>query len=53
MRSAITKLYTDNGYVNSGAYIPEQEINSGKLTIQILEGGLEDINVTGTKKTRP
>ena len=53
VRSAITKLYTDNGYINSGAYIPEQEINSGKLTIQILEGGLEAINVTGTKRLDP
>lgn len=53
VRSAITKLYTDNGYINSGAYIPEQEINSGKLTIQVLEGGLEDINVTGTKRLNP
>ena len=53
VRSAITKLYTDNGYINSGAYIPEQEINSGKLTVQILEGGLEEINVTGTKRLDP
>ena len=53
VRSAITKLYTDNGYINSGAYIPEQEINSGKLTIQILEGELEAINVTGTKRLNP
>ena len=53
VRSAITKLYTDNGYINSGAYIPEQEINSGKLTIQILEGELEAINVVGTKRLNP
>ena len=53
VRSAITKLYTDNGYINSGAYIPEQEINSGKLKVQILEGGLEEINVTGTKRLDP
>ena len=52
-RSAITKLYTDNGYVNSGAYIPPQEMNSGKITIQVLEGELEAINVTGTKRLNP
>ena len=52
-RSAITKLYTDNGYVNSGAYIPPQEMNSGKITIQVLEGELEAINVTGTKRLSP
>ncbi|MGK7935538.1 MAG: ShlB/FhaC/HecB family hemolysin secretion/activation protein [Xenococcaceae cyanobacterium] len=50
VRSAITKLYTDNGYINSGAYIPEQQVESGKLTIQILEGELEAINITGNKR---
>ena len=53
VRSAITKLYTDNGYINSGAYIPEQEVESGKLTIEILEGELEAINITGNKRLDP
>lgn len=49
-RSAITKLYTDQGYVNSGAYIPPQELDGGKVIISVLEGKLEDINVTGNKR---
>jgi hemolysin activation/secretion protein len=48
-RSAITKLYTDRGYVNSGAYIPPQELNQGKVKIIVLEGELEGINISGTK----
>ena len=52
-RSAITKLYTDKGYVNSGAYIPPQELEGGTVTISILEGRLEDINVTGTTHLDP
>jgi hemolysin activation/secretion protein len=52
-RSAITKLYTDKGYVNSGAYIPPQELEGGTVTIAILEGQLEDINVTGTTHLDP
>jgi hemolysin activation/secretion protein len=48
-RSAITKLYTDKGYVNSGAYIPPQELAGKTVTISVLEGKLEGINVTGTK----
>jgi hemolysin activation/secretion protein len=48
-RSAITKLYTDKGYVNSGAYIPPQELVGKTVTISVLEGRLEGINVTGTK----
>ena len=52
-RSAITKLYTDKGYVNSGAYIPPQELEGGTVTISVLEGQLEDINVTGTNHLDP
>ncbi|MDJ0649215.1 MAG: ShlB/FhaC/HecB family hemolysin secretion/activation protein [Xenococcaceae cyanobacterium MO_188.B19] len=50
VRTAITKLYTDSGYVNSGAYIPPQELEDGTVTIAVLEGKLEGINVTGTKR---
>ena len=48
-RSVITKLYTDRGYVSSGAYIPPQELNNGTVKIAVLEGKLEEINVSGTK----
>jgi hemolysin activation/secretion protein len=48
-RSTITKLYTDQGYVSSGAYIPPQELNNGKVKIAVLEGKLEGVNVSGTK----
>ena len=48
-RSVITKLYTDRGYVNSGAYIPPQELDNGTVKIEVLEGELEGINVSGTK----
>ncbi len=53
VRSAITKLYTDRGYINSGAYIPPQELQNGTVIIQVLEGELEAINVTGTKRLNP
>lgn len=48
-RSAITALYTEKGYVSSGAYIPPQELNNGTVQIAVLEGTLEEINVSGTK----
>lgn len=48
-RSAITKLYTEKGYVSSGAYIPPQELNDGTVQIAVLEGKLEEINISGTK----
>ncbi|MEM8673262.1 MAG: ShlB/FhaC/HecB family hemolysin secretion/activation protein [Cyanobacteria bacterium P01_G01_bin.67] len=49
-RSAITKLYTEQGYVSSGAYIPPQELDDGSVKITVLEGKLEEINVSGTKR---
>lgn len=53
VRSVITKLYTDQGYVNSGAYIPPQELDDGTVKIEVLEGQLEEINVSGTKHLSP
>lgn len=49
-RSAITKLYTDSGFITSGALIPPQTLDRGVVTIQIVEGELEDINVAGTNR---
>ena len=48
-RSAITTLYTEKGFVSSGAYIPPQELNDGTVQIAVLEGKLEEINISGTK----
>ncbi|MEH2421686.1 MAG: ShlB/FhaC/HecB family hemolysin secretion/activation protein [Nostoc sp.] len=53
MRSKITKLYLDNGYITSGAYIPPQDLEGGVVKIQISEGGVEDIKVTGTRHLNP
>jgi hemolysin activation/secretion protein len=53
-RSAVTQLYIDKGYITSGAYIPaDQVIQGGVVVIQVLEGGLEAIQVTGTKRLNP
>lgn len=49
-RSAVTQLYIDRGYITSGALIPPQSIQDGVVKIQVVEGGLEAINVTGTKR---
>ncbi|MCC5668461.1 ShlB/FhaC/HecB family hemolysin secretion/activation protein [Nostoc sp. CHAB 5784] len=52
-RSKITDLYVQNGYITSGAYIPPQTIQSGVIKIQVVEGKLEDILVTGTRRLNP
>lgn len=52
-RSAITKLYVDNGYVTSGALIPPQSLAGGVVMIQVVEGSLEAIQVNGTRRLNP
>lgn len=52
-RSAITQLYIDNGYITSGAYIPPQRLQGGVVRTQVVEGRLEDINITGTRRLSP
>ncbi len=50
VRSAITQLYVNQGYVSSGAFIPPQVLTDGVVTVQVIEGALEQINVTGNRR---
>ncbi|MDX2212534.1 MAG: ShlB/FhaC/HecB family hemolysin secretion/activation protein [Oculatellaceae cyanobacterium bins.114] len=50
VRSAITQLYVDRGYINSGAYIPPQTPEDGVLRIEVVEGEIEQFNITGTRR---
>ncbi|MBD2200372.1 MULTISPECIES: ShlB/FhaC/HecB family hemolysin secretion/activation protein [Calothrix] len=53
LRSQLTKLYVDKGYVTSGVIIPPQTIKAGVVVMQVVEGSLEKINVTGTRSLNP
>ena len=56
VEAAIAKLYTDAGYINSGAFIPADQIFSGEgaiVKVQIVEGKIEEIRVTGTRRLNP
>ncbi|MEO0014773.1 MAG: hypothetical protein RLZZ535_3162 [Cyanobacteriota bacterium] len=46
---AITNLYVSKGYITSGAFLPNQEIVEGIINIRVVEGKLEDLNITGLK----
>ncbi|MEB3216380.1 MAG: ShlB/FhaC/HecB family hemolysin secretion/activation protein [Nostocales cyanobacterium 94392] len=53
LRSQITQLYADNGYITSGAFIPNnQNVADGIVTIQVVEGELEDIVISGLQRLR-
>ncbi len=45
----ITQLYVDRGYITSGAYLPVQNLQAGKVKLQIVEGSLADIEVNVVK----
>lgn len=52
-RTAITHFYVERGYATSGAYIPPQTIEDGIITISIVEGRLDEINVSVDGKLTP
>ena len=45
LRRELTDLYVDNGYVNSGALIPDQTVQNGVITVEIIEGRLGELEV--------
>ena len=46
----ITSLYGLQGYILTRTYVPEQEIENGVVTLQVVEGKLGNIEVTGNEK---
>jgi hemolysin activation/secretion protein len=53
LRVALTRLYVDAGFVNSGAILPDQAVADGVITFQVIEGALSRIDVAGTRWFRP
>jgi hemolysin activation/secretion protein len=52
LRSEITDLYVNSGYVTSGAYLPVAEnqaidVNSATIAIEIIEGTIQEIEYSG------
>ncbi|MBW4446279.1 MAG: ShlB/FhaC/HecB family hemolysin secretion/activation protein [Spirirestis rafaelensis WJT71-NPBG6] len=53
---AVTQLYRTKGYITSGAFIPANQTfrsRGSTITIQVVEGGLESIQVSGLKRLNP
>lgn len=49
IRYHLTQLYVSNGYLISGARIPDQDLTDGVLEIEITEGRLRDVITTGNE----
>ena len=50
IKDAITKLYTDKGYVTTGALITPQTVEAGTIQIQVIEGSLQEIKIVGNRR---
>lgn len=53
---AISQLYRNEGYITSGAFIPANQtfkVKGSVVTIQVIEGRLENIQVRGLKRLNP
>ncbi len=50
LRSAVTERYVEAGFLTSGAFVPPQTLEGGVVTIQVIEGVIEEIEVVGTRR---
>src|SRR5882724_10829694 len=46
-RRAVTLHYTQHGYINSGAVLPDQRVADGVVVMRIIEGRLTDVRLSG------
>jgi hemolysin activation/secretion protein len=56
VEAIITKRYTEAGFINSGAVIEAKQVldqNAAVVKVRIIEGGLEEIKVIGTRRLNP
>ena len=49
IRRRLTRWYVEHGYVNSGALIPDQNVAEGIVRIQVVEGRLSRIEISGNR----
>jgi hemolysin activation/secretion protein len=49
LRLALTRLYVNAGYINSGAILPDQTVTEGIIRFQIIEGALTQVTMDGTR----
>lgn len=47
---AVTQYYFDRGYLTSRAILGDQTVENGIVHIQVIEGQLESIDITGNKR---
>ena len=51
-RDAVTRHYIADGYVTSGAVLPDQMPVDGTVRLEIVEGRLAEVEIEGTRRIR-
>jgi hemolysin activation/secretion protein len=49
----VTRHYRTAGYTLASAFVPEQEVSSGVIRLEVIEGRLGEVRVEGAKRLRP
>ena len=52
LRTAVTQRYVEDGFITSGAFIPPQTLENGQVTVQVIEGVIEEIEIVGTRRLK-
>ncbi len=52
-RAKLTQHYIQQGYINSGAVIPDQEVRDGVVTMRIVEGRLTAVELRSADPEKP
>ena len=50
LKDKITRHYVNNGFINSGAILPDQDIEGGYIVFQIQEGFIEKTHILAILK---
>lgn len=51
-KNNITRHYIDQGYINSGAIIPDQQVRNGEIKINVIEGKLVEVKIKENKRVK-
>ncbi len=47
---AVSELYRENDYFTVTAFLPEQKLDDGSVTIQVVENSLNDVSIEGNTR---
>ena len=49
-RARLTRHYVDAGFINSGALIPDQDLDAGVVRLTIIEGAVSQLVINGNRQ---